>query len=76
MCHPRPPAYRRRLPQLAAPGPPYVVLGTSNPFESAHAKFEDNGGLSSLKPGSRVTLRCVGDSVVLGSPLLKDCVLD
>lgn len=55
---------------------PYVVLGTSNMFEGVHARFEDAAGLSGLRQGSTITVRCIGNNVVLGSPMLKHCVLE
>jgi hypothetical protein len=57
-------------------GDPYVVLRTTNPFMGVHASFEDNSGLSALGAGRKITLRCIGNNVTLGSPVLKDCVLE
>lgn len=55
---------------------PYVVLWTKNEFMGVHANFQDENGLSGISVGQHITLRCIGDNVILGSPLLRDCVLD
>lgn len=57
-------------------GHPYVVLWTTNEFEGVHARFDDDGGLASLTPGAHVTIRCIGDNVVMHSPVLRRCTLE
>lgn len=54
---------------------PYVELSTSNDFESVPAHFAETGALGKLSRGDRITVRCIGNNVVIGSPQLKDCVL-
>lgn len=56
---------------------PYVQLSTSNMFETVDAHFADGAAaaLGKLAPGNKTTVRCVGDNVLIGSPQLKDCVL-
>jgi hypothetical protein len=55
---------------------PYVVLKTNNQFMGVHANFDDTAGLSGLAAGKRITVRCIGNNVIMGSPMLKDCVLE
>lgn len=55
---------------------PYVVLRTDNRFMGVHANFEDTAGLSALSAGQKITVRCIGNNVIMGSPILKDCVLE
>jgi hypothetical protein len=56
---------------------PYVELATSNMFQSVHARFaaSDAGELKGFKRGDKLIIRCIGNNVVIGSPQLKDCVL-
>ena len=54
---------------------PYVEIATSNDFENVAAHFSHAGSLARLAPGDRITVRCIGNNVVLGSPQLKDCVI-
>jgi hypothetical protein len=56
---------------------PYIELETSNQFEGVWAHFakSDAGSLGKLSRGYRVTVRCIGHNVVMGSPQLEDCVL-
>lgn len=57
---------------------PYVVLATSNRFEGVHARFARGtaeAALGTLSRGDKVTLRCIGDNVMMGSPQLKGCIL-
>ena len=58
-------------------GKPYVMLATGSMFESVHARFATDraSDLRSFLRGDKVIMRCVGNNVVLGSPQLKDCVL-
>ncbi len=55
----------------------YVVLWTTNEFEGVHANFKGDGnGLAGVSPGDHIAVRCRGDNVIMGSPMLKDCILD
>lgn len=56
---------------------PYVELSTNNMFESVHARFASGHDdvLSNFLRGDKVILRCIGNNVVIGSPKLKECVL-
>lgn len=55
---------------------PYMVIKTNNMFLGVHAKFDSPDGLSRIPPGKQVTVRCIGNNVIMGSPMLKDCVLE
>jgi MFS superfamily sulfate permease-like transporter len=57
---------------------PYVVLWTTKRFNGVHARFDadQNGQLARISIGNKITVRCRGNNVVMGSPQLKDCVLD
>jgi hypothetical protein len=55
---------------------PYVTLKTGEMFNDVHANFEDEGTLGTLHPGQRISVRCIGDNVIMGSPMLKRCVLE
>ncbi len=56
---------------------PFLELATSNQFMGVLAKFKSGGGgLDGMKRGERVTVRCRGDNVFAGSPILADCALD
>jgi tRNA_anti-like len=55
---------------------PSVRLRTGNSFMKVHAQFDKgrhDGALSGLNPGQTITVRCTGDGLTLGSPMLKDC---
>lgn len=56
---------------------PYVELSTSEMFENVDAHFADGAtaALGKLAPGNKITVSCVGNNVVIGSPQLKDCSL-
>ena len=54
---------------------PYIILWTTNEYEGVHANFADEGTLGTLKIGDHITVRCRGDMMIIGSPMLKDCVL-
>lgn len=54
---------------------PYLVLWTSNEFSGVHANFENDGILGSMKAGDHVTVQCRGDGMIMGSPMLDDCVM-
>lgn len=55
---------------------PYVVLRTANEFMGVRASFEDDAGLAGLVPGKAIVVRCIGNNVIIGSPMLKDCILE
>jgi hypothetical protein len=55
---------------------PYVVLRSDGAFLGVHAHFEQTAGLGGLSPGNQVTIRCIGNNVIMGSPMLKSCVLE
>jgi hypothetical protein len=55
---------------------PYVVIRAGNAFMGVHANFENAGGLAGLAPGKQIVVRCIGNNVIMGSPMLKDCVLE
>lgn len=56
---------------------PYLELRVAGDFDHVDARFPESrtASLSGLRPGAKVTVRCIGNNVVLGSPQLKDCVL-
>jgi hypothetical protein len=55
---------------------PYVVLRAAHEFLGVHANFEDASGLRDLAPGKQIVVRCIGNNVIMGSPRLKNCVLE
>jgi len=55
---------------------PYVVLRTGNQFLGVHARFEEESGLAGLTPGKEIVVRCLGNNVIMGSPMLKNCILE
>jgi hypothetical protein len=55
---------------------PYVVLWTRDQFSGVHAHFETDGALAGIKVNQRVAVRCIGDNVIMGSPLLRRCILE
>lgn len=55
---------------------PFLTIGTGNQFEDVLAHFDHDGSLGSVRVGARVTVRCIGDNVILGSPVLRRCVLE
>ncbi|MBX3161800.1 MAG: hypothetical protein KF773_37910 [Deltaproteobacteria bacterium] len=55
---------------------PIVVLWTRNQFEGVHARFNTESELARLSIGDRIIVRCIGDNVVLNSPMLKKCTLE
>jgi len=54
---------------------PYLVLWTTNEFSGVHANFDNDGVLGTLKVGDHVTVQCRGAGMIMGSPMLHDCVL-
>lgn len=55
---------------------PYLAVWTRNEFMPVHAEFDQEGALGELRAGQRVTIRCIGNNVILGSPILKHCALE
>jgi hypothetical protein len=59
-------------------GSPNLLLRTSNQFSSIMAGFSraNEGQLVSLAKGQKVTIRCLGGTMIIGSPTLKDCSVE
>lgn len=57
---------------------PIVKLRTSNEFMSAQAALADSAKprAAQLSKGERITLRCESVSEVMGTPMLRDCVIE
>lgn len=57
---------------------PYLVLRAGEMFDSVQAHFEDDAQalLRRLSNGESVTVRCIGDGMILNSPMLKDCIVE
>ena len=55
---------------------PYVVLATKNKFTGVHAKFDSARSLDRLSVGDGITVRCYGNNVIMGSPMLTGCVFN
>jgi hypothetical protein len=55
---------------------PYMVLWTKNEFEGVQAHFDTDGALAGINVGQHVTVRCIGDNVIMGSPMLRRCILE
>jgi osmotically-inducible protein OsmY len=55
----------------------YLVLETSNQFMGVHANLRESetSKASTLSKGSTVTVVCEGNGMIVGSPMLKDCVI-
>jgi osmotically-inducible protein OsmY len=55
----------------------YLVLETSNQFMGVHANLRGSEAskASTLSKGSAVTVVCEGNGMIVGSPMLKDCVI-
>ena len=58
---------------------PYLVLKAGDQFEfnkpQARLAKSDESKAASLSKGQQITLRCIGNSEVGGTPMLKDCVI-
>jgi hypothetical protein len=54
-----------------------VLLKTSNQFERVHATVKDSqkGTAAQLRKGKAIAVRCVGAGMIMGSPMLNDCVI-
>jgi osmotically-inducible protein OsmY len=55
----------------------YLVFETSNEFMGIHANLRGSevSKASTLSKGSTVTVVCEGNGMIVGSPMLKDCVI-
>ena len=55
----------------------YLMLETSNEFMGIHANLRGSevSKASTLSKGSTVTVVCEGNGMIVGSPMLKDCVI-
>jgi len=55
----------------------YLMLETSNEFMGIHANLRGSevSKASTLSKGSIVTVVCEGNGMIVGSPMLKDCVI-
>lgn len=53
----------------------YVELDTGNQFASIHARDLDPAVAAGLSKGQRITVVCEGAGLVLGSPMLSNCVI-
>lgn len=55
---------------------PYIVLKTKNQFAGVHAYFDNDNDLAGLRRGHEIWVRCLGDNVILGSPMLRRCIVE
>jgi hypothetical protein len=55
----------------------YLMLETSNEFMGVHANLRGSeiSKASTLSKGSTVTVVCEGNGMIVGSPMLTDCVI-
>jgi hypothetical protein len=53
----------------------FVEIGTANQFMSIHARDIDPTVAAGLSKGSTVTVVCEGGGLIVGSPILNDCVV-
>lgn len=72
----KPLAVSGRVSEIAsdATDDPVVALRVSD-FESVHANGLPKDVAASLQKGESITVNCVGDGEVIGTPVLKDCKL-
>jgi hypothetical protein len=56
----------------------YLVYSTSNQFEGvqAHLAASQKSKAAGLSKGASVTVECIGDGMIIGSPMLKDCTIE
>lgn len=58
---------------------PYIVLKAGDQFEfnkpQAHLAESNEDKAASLSKGQQITLRCIGNSEVAGTPMLDECVI-
>lgn len=54
-----------------------VLLQTSNQFSSVTTSGDDNftNAAAALSKGQQITMTCVGEGEVIGTPMLGDCVI-
>lgn len=54
-----------------------VLLQTSNQFSSVTTSGDDNftNAAATLSKGQQITMTCVGEGEVIGTPMLGDCVI-
>ena len=59
-------------------GSVYLTLETSNEFMGIHANLRESevSKASTLSKGSYITVICEGNGMIVGSPMLKDCVIE
>lgn len=57
---------------------PYLILASTNIFLGVHAdlKPEEASTAASLTRGSTISLVCTGGGMVVGSPILRDCIFN
>jgi hypothetical protein len=57
-------------------GSPFIMLATPNEFMGVHANLKEieAPAAATLSPGNVVIVVCKGDGMILGSPMLSDCV--
>lgn len=53
----------------------FIELNTGNEFQSVHATGLPEETASQLSKGDRISLACVGDGMLVGSPMLSDCTI-
>lgn len=56
---------------------PYLAILGGGPSKTVRAQFPKNDlpKLSVLKRGQKITVACTGDSMLAGSPVLKECAI-
>jgi hypothetical protein len=58
---------------------PVLTLRARNQFNTVHCSFDGDGAnasLASLRKGQKVTVRGLGSGYILGSPMIKRCVVE
>lgn len=57
---------------------PYLMLRAPNEFMGVHADLRESQATlaAGLSRGQRVSLVCEGNGMIVGSPMLKDCVIE
>jgi hypothetical protein len=55
----------------------YLVLETANEFEGvqAHLKSSETSKAARMSKGELITVLCSGNGMIIGTPMLKDCVI-
>ena len=56
---------------------PVIQLATAKPYDTVHASLAEsaNGAAAGLAKGQKIVLRCADVSEVIGTPMLKDCIV-